>query len=922
MEDLFVPQDQSKNSPFVYLIQDAHDSLDAQESIRNILRQLVDKEGVELVCFEGGSLKLDRSFYDFAHNPKLNIKVWDSLFQQGEIGGLERYALQSPEKIQFYGIEDESVYFKNVHALQSVYAGEETARLTIRSIDSRFAQEWGRLITGELKKFLDSRNAFQERKIPLNQYADELSKWAKKIAHLDLLDSSSQNNWPQLVRLLKLREFEARLKKNEEQIQEELKAVQEKSKNSPVNFVWDLSRHVRVKGHLRWYFERTVDELRAKGVALDLFPHLKDWIGFHVLQDELEAKPLFDEIENFEKIILDHMNLSAEIRNFLVREHQWILTKKLIRLELTRKEWREVKVKDFSFDGLDSLIELARRNYELVERRDQILSNRFADRIKRMNAKKAAVIVGGFHADELAAFLKQNKLSYEVINPTIRNLDRKLNYRARMNPEIKNNLPDPLANQVALAIAGSLGSPEGAPFKLDLQRKAMRVTEKMKEQSIQLTSGASLGKKSEDEKAEDVTPSEAEKKIPDSLDQKGKAFTDWIKLPFAEIEMGAERTAGPFFTEDGKGLVFETGQTSSDSVWVNLENPEDIKRFPGQNIKDLSIPLAGVKKKIQIGYQRYRRALIFGDAEKGSEIKRIKGAELTEVVRVPRGPHTAVYYENFYSCAFNDQETLLAVYSEFKDSILLTSSSRGEKIKIYAFDSLKKNHEFSVLGVRQYKNFSENIMALNSDGSQLAALTTSAINGLGQDIYLFETASGKPWRILKIPATHSITGIRFSPDNRYLLAVTRASTKEGAAGSEKIYLYDLKNLEDIQPVSMKRDLDPDFKAKEIEKFRKDKESALRKAHILMFVSPFVILLGIALYLIYLPQIGSNEIRLYTMIVLLGVAAFFWGHISVDDTKIGMEKTDEELGHEVWGRWAQFMSPEAIQRIIDAQNRLM
>src|SRR3990167_8259951 len=47
----------SQSTPFIYLVEDAHDSLDAQESIRQILKQLVEKEKVSLVCFEGGSEK-------------------------------------------------------------------------------------------------------------------------------------------------------------------------------------------------------------------------------------------------------------------------------------------------------------------------------------------------------------------------------------------------------------------------------------------------------------------------------------------------------------------------------------------------------------------------------------------------------------------------------------------------------------------------------------------------------------------------------------------------------------------------------------------------------------------------------------------------------------------------------------------------
>ncbi|MBI4971589.1 MAG: protein kinase [Candidatus Omnitrophica bacterium] len=464
-------------TPFVYLIQDAHDNLDAQENIRRILKNLIEKEKVSLVCFEGGSLELDRSFYDFTREAKSDAKVWDALFAKGQIGGLERAALESKSGVRFFGIEDEKVYFDNIHKIQRIFSDEDKSRDVLTQIEHVFSERSGRLLTGEAKKLRDLKRSFENKQLDLSQYAKRLIRGQKL----------SQHEWPQLARVLKLQELEARLSKNDSAVQTELEAVKKKSAKSSVNFIWDPTQHARVKGRLRWYFERWFDSLSTTYSQLPTA--LTDWISFYVLQDELSARELFDEIKRFEKSVWDAMPLCRDTREFLGQEQDWQLAKKMIRLELTREEWEQVRDTDFSRwhdKRLQVLLKTAKENYALVEQRDEILSRRFLERLAAEKIGKVAVLTGGFHTDQFAAALKEKKIGFAVISPAIHDLNRKLDYRARMT--LKPQAPSNAAyHQTALAVAGSLGSEDAQPFKKILKLEAEDVLK------TPATQAASLG---------------------------------------------------------------------------------------------------------------------------------------------------------------------------------------------------------------------------------------------------------------------------------------------------------------------------------------------------------------------------------------------------------------------------------------------
>ncbi|MBI4397677.1 MAG: hypothetical protein HY586_00955, partial [Candidatus Omnitrophica bacterium] len=170
----------SGKTPFVFLIQDAHDSLDAQENVRKLLRELVEENGVDLVCFEGGMKALRKDFYHFTDDASVNLKILDRLFAQGLISGVERYAIEAPERVRFQGVEEKKSYFENLRLARKIFSEEEETTQVLETLDPIFAQLAGRLVTNPIKKIRDDKKRFEAGHLSLSRYAKTLARSAMR----------------------------------------------------------------------------------------------------------------------------------------------------------------------------------------------------------------------------------------------------------------------------------------------------------------------------------------------------------------------------------------------------------------------------------------------------------------------------------------------------------------------------------------------------------------------------------------------------------------------------------------------------------------------------------------------------------------------------------------------------------------------
>ncbi|MBI4398116.1 MAG: hypothetical protein HY586_03225, partial [Candidatus Omnitrophica bacterium] len=441
----------------------------------------------------GGSRAFDPSVYELTHRPEENQNLWNILFREGQISALERCALDFGRRVQFLGVEDEAAYRANLCAAQKVYSKQALAEEILQRVDGMLKKSRGHF-PRPVRKILNLSSDFDGGNLNVYSYAQGVVQVARKTLGLAPANVLHQNQWPQICRLFHLEKLKARLARFSGQAQKELEQVRRISAGSPVDFVWDVSRHPKTRGSLRRYFERMADELATRGVRVNDFGHLGDWIGVRILADELEARELLRELERLKAHILAHLAGTAGERAQVLIEFHWNVFKKICRLQAGREELKQIssseriifrwlsKQRFPQTQKLVSLFQSARDHYQWVGARDQILVQNSMSAIRRLGAKKTVILTGGFHTEAFTRRLAKEQIDFVVLSPVMTGSDRTLDYAGRIQMSV--------SHQLALAVAGAVTGDLRVNEMMRLQRRVAQIREAM---SRRLAHGHSLG---------------------------------------------------------------------------------------------------------------------------------------------------------------------------------------------------------------------------------------------------------------------------------------------------------------------------------------------------------------------------------------------------------------------------------------------
>jgi len=115
-------------------IQDAHASLEAQESISSILDSLVTNYDLKLVAIEGSSGYIDTSILKTFPIEKIRNSTAKYLMAKGKMSAGEFYSVTSNKNIALYGIEDKSLYKENLEEFKKIYEVNQTVSGDIDSL--------------------------------------------------------------------------------------------------------------------------------------------------------------------------------------------------------------------------------------------------------------------------------------------------------------------------------------------------------------------------------------------------------------------------------------------------------------------------------------------------------------------------------------------------------------------------------------------------------------------------------------------------------------------------------------------------------------------------------------------------------------------------------------------------------------------
>lgn len=349
----------------IFFIQDAHDSLEAQENIASLIDHLVEEEGVSLVMEEGyeGPLNTDFVFSRFS-DPGKRQKLSHFLLDQLQLSAAEYAHINRKKDFRLTGVDSMRLYRKTLAAYAEAGRFQTEIDRELEWLEKYLDRSANQKLPSSVRKWLKLSRRFEDGTLDPAAYMQRLRRIAgEPDERLDVLSRT--------LEILDGRETDGH--------------------------PFDASETPKLFDQLRRYetlfLEQNLDDPETLKLAL--------WLRTIPAIHRLAA--LRTPYGEFKRTIATMKYLSTgEIADWLsAREKRPIL--------LARR-W-------------EKLIQEAASFYELAAARETALAEKLDLFLKKRTDTQAVLVYGGFHKEAILEILREKQISYDLILPTISHPD-------------------------------------------------------------------------------------------------------------------------------------------------------------------------------------------------------------------------------------------------------------------------------------------------------------------------------------------------------------------------------------------------------------------------------------------------------------------------------------------------------------------
>jgi len=373
---------QGTSDKTIIYIQDAHDSLEAQENIAKIIHYLVEQHAVKTVFEEGyeGEVPTEE-FFGFIPEPDIKEKVAYFLMDKLRISGAEYAHINRTKDFKLIGADDIDLHLENIGWYQKSAQAREETEEDLKRILNEIRQLMNRYFPKELKSWLKQKERFNENKLDLLDYLKRTSEI--------YLKASSEQLFVEQFPLASLILTASGSK--EKEVLEKLNAIDSKS--------LFLELEALEKFLVREYLHSQRDQqFFSYYKALNLLMRLNE---IEISQTEYGVV----------KETLKTLN-TKDVADFIVKH-----TGKSIVLS---KLWEKT-------------IQPAINFYETAGKRDGSVESRIEYFLESSEEKTAVLVFGGFHKPNIREILHKKSISYHIVTPKITSIsERHRNYYKRL----------------------------------------------------------------------------------------------------------------------------------------------------------------------------------------------------------------------------------------------------------------------------------------------------------------------------------------------------------------------------------------------------------------------------------------------------------------------------------------------------------
>ncbi|MCG3176805.1 MAG: hypothetical protein MOGMAGMI_01769 [Candidatus Omnitrophica bacterium] len=431
-------------------IEDAHESLDAQEKIVSILEVLASDYDIRTVALEGGSTAFDGALFKSFPDPAGARRAARKLLENGRLNAGEFFAATSGGALDVYGAEDETLYRANLKTFRDLLDNRDRYENALSGVDKTLSLLAERVYGEDARAVRNLRSQTGERGPGFT------ARWTalKAVAARRGFD---QGGFAQLERLDAVTGMEkhidfAAANDQRERLLEAFRALlsgQELEQVLLRSLSYKAGRTTEADFHL--FLTDLAHRYRLDPAS---YPDLARYTEYLVLFETIDLPGLLGEMARYEDALLEACMSGEDDARLLRVERVWSRISSMLRGIATYEEVRDLaatgmraSIDSFALDltelaerhrvpmfgggpprDLRRALAVASRFYRLAEKRNDALVANTLGRMKSTDTRAAALVTGGYHSPGISRLLRERRLSHLVILPRITDPNKKRPY--------------------------------------------------------------------------------------------------------------------------------------------------------------------------------------------------------------------------------------------------------------------------------------------------------------------------------------------------------------------------------------------------------------------------------------------------------------------------------------------------------------
>ncbi len=432
-----------KGKQFVIHLQDAHANFYAQGKISDIIDYLNKEYGIRIVNLEGGVGDYDLSVFTAISGKAIRREVADYFVKKGEINGAELYAINNPDRVLLWGVEDKDLYLANLKVYRDSLQYKPEVDGYLEELTSALNDLKRHIYGPRLLEIDMAYNAYKAGNMEFREYLEFLIGEAAEsgvnideFANLHLLYEAMEQeekvdfNKANTERSILIDDLKDGLSQNEVR-QLVSKSLEFKTKK--------ISRKA--------FYGYLLEKAKELGLDVKKYPALSAYIEYITTYEEVDRSRVMSELDELEAAIKEPLYENDAQRELNVLSRNLALMKNIFAISLTKTDYKyflEYRV-SFNADNYVKFIEKEAPKFRIkVQLSPDILNlNKYLKEISRFyeysferdvvflknlryeesagGQESAIMMTGGFHTENLLELFEKAGISYVTILPKFKN---------------------------------------------------------------------------------------------------------------------------------------------------------------------------------------------------------------------------------------------------------------------------------------------------------------------------------------------------------------------------------------------------------------------------------------------------------------------------------------------------------------------